>query len=258
MNIPFYKYQGTGNDFILIDNREGVFPKTSTSLIQKLCHRRFGIGADGLLLLESHPQYDFVMEYYNSDGKLSSMCGNGGRCIVHFASYLGIVTHKANFIAPDGPHTATIMGDSIALQMSDVEKVAQHEKYTFLDTGSPHHVQIVSGIDKYPVLEQGKALRYSKYGETGANINFVEKIAADVFAVRTYERGVEEETYSCGTGVTAVAIAMYERGETNNENITLKTKGGELQVHFQKQNGIYTNVILQGLAKQVFKGIWKK
>lgn len=258
MNIPFYKYQGTGNDFILIDNREEIFPKASTSLIQKLCHRRFGIGADGLLLLESHPEYDFVMVYYNSDGNLSSMCGNGGRCIVHFASYLGIVIDKATFIAPDGAHTATIKGNSIALCMSDVQKVEQQDKYTFLDTGSPHHVQMVSGVDTYPVVENGKALRYSKYGETGANINFVEKLESNVFAVRTYERGVEAETYSCGTGVTAVAIAMYERGETKDKKITLRTKGGELQVHFEKQNGIYTNVILQGPAKQVFKGIWKK
>lgn len=258
MNIPFYKYQGTGNDFIIIDNREGFFPKASTSFIQKLCHRRFGIGADGLLLLESHSEYDFVMVYYNSDGNLSSMCGNGGRCIVHFASYLGICTHKADFIAPDGLHTATISGDNIALQMSDVEKIAQHEKYTFLDTGSPHHVELVTEIDKYPVAEQGKELRYSKYGETGANINFVEKLESNVFVVRTYERGVEAETYSCGTGVTAVAIAMYERGEAKDEQITLKTKGGTLQVYFKKQDGIYTNVILQGPAKQVYKGIWKE
>lgn len=257
MNIPFYKYQGTGNDFVLIDNREGFFPKESVSFIQKLCHRRFGIGADGLILLESHASYDFVMVYYNADGKPSSMCGNGARCIVHFASYLGIITQKANFLAPDGLHSATISGDIVALQMGEVMKVEQFDNYTFLDTGSPHHVQLVEGIEDYPIYKEGRRLRYSKYGEVGANINFVEELGTNTFAVRTYERGVEDETYSCGTGVTAVAIAMYEQGKANGTQIKLQTKGGELQVSFEKQEEQYIHVILQGPAKQVFKGIWE-
>ncbi len=258
MNIPFYKYQGAGNDFILIDNREETFPKESTSFIQKLCHRRFGIGADGLILLESHAKYDFVMVYYNADGNLSSMCGNGGRCIVHFAAYLGVINQKADFLAPDGLHTATISGETVALQMNDVEQIERFDKYTFLDTGSPHHVQFVTEIDKYPVFKEGRRLRYSKYGNSGANINFVEKLNENIFMVRTYERGVEDETYSCGTGVTAVAIAMYEQGETTKTSIKLQTKGGDLQVDFKKEGKKYTNVILEGPAKQVFKGIWKE
>lgn len=256
MQLTFYKYQGTGNDFIMVDNRLDFFPKDNTQLIAKLCNRQFGIGADGLILLEKHPKYDFKMVYFNSDGNESSMCGNGGRCLVAFARQLGIITDTAEFEAVDGYHFATIDADQlISLQMKDVESVAVYDDYTFLNTGSPHHVQIVADLINYPIKEAGAKIRYSQlYGEAGSNVNFVEQLNDNVFRVRTYERGVEDETLSCGTGVTAVAIAMHYLGKTKNNVVDLKVEGGKLQVQFEEQNGQYSAVFLVGPAGVVFEG----
>ena len=257
MEFTFYKYQGTGNDFVIIDNRESFFPKENTALVAKICDRRFGVGADGLLLLENHHSVDFKMVYYNSDGNLSSMCGNGGRCISHFAKFLGIISEKAIFEAVDGMHDATIETDWVSLKMNDVEKVEVFEKYTFLNTGSPHHVELVSELQDFDVVTNRRTIRNKTYGKEGANVNFVEQNDDATFSVRTYERGVENETLSCGTGVTAVAIAMFEMGKTSENKVTLKTPGGQLQVRFEKEGSSYKNVYLEGPAKQVFKGIWK-
>lgn len=259
MTYTFYKYQGTGNDFVMIDNRQDKINKNDTKLIQFLCDRRFGIGADGLILLENHDNLDFKMVYFNADGNESTMCGNGGRCLVAFAKFLGIIENKTIFEAVDGIHHATIENDIVKLQMQDVDKVEKHNEHIFLDTGSPHHVQFESDFETFNIKQKGANIRFGEpYNEAGSNVNFIKKIKDDTFAVRTYERGVEDETLSCGTGVTAVALAMNYIGETEKNLITLKTQGGDLQVSFEKENDSYKNVWLIGPAKQVFKGeiIW--
>lgn len=256
MLLTFYKYQGTGNDFIMVDNRLNSFPKENTQLIEQLCHRRFGIGADGLILLENHTTYDFKMVYFNSDGNESSMCGNGGRCLVAFAKQLGIIEATAEFEAVDGYHYAKIIGDDlVSLQMKDVDSIAVHQDYSFLNTGSPHHVQIVSNLKNLDVKTEGAKIRYSDlYGKAGSNINFVHQLENDIFAVRTYERGVEDETLSCGTGATAVAIAMHHVGKTKSNSINLQVEGGKLSVQFKENNGVYSDVFLVGPATFVFEG----
>ncbi len=256
MTLQFYKYQGTGNDFVMLDNRQNIFPKNNTKLVAQLCDRKFGIGADGLILLENHEKYDFKMVYYNSDGNESSMCGNGGRCLVAFAKQLGVISNKAEFEAVDGYHFATIDANGIvSLQMKDVESINFQENYTFLNTGSPHHVTLVENVKNVDVKNEGAKTRYSNlYGKEGSNVNFVEQIDTDKFAVRTYERGVEDETLSCGTGVTAVAIAMNATNKTKSNQIELQVEGGNLKVSFECINGIYKNVFLIGPATFVFEG----
>ncbi len=256
MPITFYKYQGTGNDFILIDNRDEVFDRTSQEDISHLCDRRFGIGADGLILLESHPTCDFKMVYYNSDGNESTMCGNGGRCITAFAHFLNIIDESTEFEAIDGLHKATIKDGIVSLQMGDVLDIDQHNSFVFLDTGSPHHVQMTENVAELNIKQLGHDIRYSDlYKSKGTNVNFVEPIDKDNFKVRTYERGVEDETLSCGTGVTAVALAMNYIGETEKNLISLHTPGGELKVRFKKTVDSFTDIWLIGPAQQVFKGI---
>ncbi len=255
MKLQFFKYQGTGNDFVMIDNRQHVFDKSDTKFIAFLCDRRFGIGADGLILLEHHNSLDFRMVYYNSDGNESSMCGNGGRCITAFANYLGIIENEATFEAIDGLHHAFINNDIVNLQMQDVSLVESHKNHVYLNTGSPHHVQMENNLTALDIKTVGSKIRYGEpYNEAGSNVNFVKKIANDIFAVRTYERGVEDETLSCGTGVTAVALAMHYIGETENNLVTLQTPGGDLKVSFEKQQDFYKNIWLIGPAVQVFKG----
>ena len=256
MQLKFYKYQGTGNDFVMIDNRSNTFPKENTRLVAHLCDRRFGIGADGLILLDNDTDTDFRMVYYNSDGNLSSMCGNGGRCLVAFAKKLNVIQDETTFIATDGLHYAKVAEDGIiSLQMIDVEGIKNTENYSFLNTGSPHHVQVVSDLEHYNVKENGAAIRYGDlYGQQGSNINFVKKIDDTTFSLRTYERGVEDETLACGTGATAVAIAMNATGQTHLNAINLNVEGGKLSVSFNRENGKYTNVFLKGPAEFVFEG----
>ena len=263
MQLEFYKYQGTGNDFVMVDNRSEFFPKENTQLIANLCDRRFGIGGDGLILLENDmiaPNLamttDFKMVYYNSDGNQSSMCGNGGRCLVAFAKKLNIIENETTFIATDGLHHATIGDDGlVSLQMIDVDQVKVSSDYVFLNTGSPHHVQLVADLENYNIKKNGAAIRYGDlYGKTGSNINFVKQIDDTTFSLRTYERGVEDETLSCGTGATAVAIAMNVLGKTNASEIDLNVEGGKLVVSFDKKEEQFTNVFLKGPAEFVFKG----
>lgn len=254
LELNFYKYQGTGNDFILFDNRSNFFPKEDTSLVAFLCDRRFGIGADGLILLENHESSDFKMVYYNSDGNQSTMCGNGGRCIVAFAKNLNIIDSETNFMAVDGIHHASIEGTIVKLQMIDVSDIQSREKYSFLNTGSPHHVQLVSDLDNLEVQQEGAKIRYGIYGKEGSNVNFVSQLNDNTFSIRTYERGVEGETLSCGTGVTAVALAMFQNQKTKSNQIKVVTKGGELRVNFSSKGSVYTNVQLIGDASLVFKG----
>ncbi|HZW63022.1 MAG TPA: diaminopimelate epimerase [Flavobacteriaceae bacterium] len=255
MALNFYKYQGTGNDFIVIDNRLQIFSKNNTNYIAKLCDRRFGIGADGLLLLENHETADFKMVYYNADGKEGTMCGNGGRCITAFAKQLGIINKSAVFEAVDGLHESILEGEIVKLKMQNVTHIQNHETYQFLNTGSPHHVQLTQDIENSNVLKKGAEIRYNKtYNEKGVNVNFVEKVSETVFKVRTYERGVEAETLSCGTGVTAVALAMHFIKQTRSNKIKLVTPGGNLMVSFKTKNNEYHDIWLQGNATLVFKG----
>ncbi|WP_139959535.1 diaminopimelate epimerase [Flavicella sediminum] len=258
MEVNFYKYQGTGNDFVMIDNRDLHFPQDDVQLVHNLCDRRFGVGADGLILLNPSDKYDFTMVYYNADGNEGTMCGNGGRCLVAFAHDLGVITNKTTFDAIDGLHHATIENGLVDLQMIDVSEITINADSAFLNTGSPHHVQLVKNIGQYDVFKNGKAIRYgAPYFEEGTNVNFAEAINDATFRVRTYERGVEDETLACGTGVTAVAIAMFEQKLTNSSKIKLLVEGGELEVSFQKENSQYKNVFLKGPAKFVFKGNFK-
>ncbi len=257
MTITFYKYQGTGNDFVIIDNRDNKLSKNDTKLIAHLCDRKFGIGADGCMFLENPTVKgdDFTMVYFNADGNESTMCGNGGRCLVAFAKEVGVVNSTANFTAIDGPHDATINGNLVKLGMQNVNEIKVGGKHWWLDTGSPHHVQPVENIKEFDVFTEGRSIRRgAPYFDEGTNVNFVEHIKENKFAVRTYERGVEDETLSCGTGVTAVAIAMHNAKITNSEEVKLETPGGELTITFNENQGAYSNVYLEGAATLVFKG----
>lgn len=255
MQIHFQKYHGTGNDFIMIDNRNGQFDSLNQTLIAKLCDRHFGIGADGLIMLKKSDKYDFTMRYFNADGYEGSMCGNGGRCIVHFAKSLGIIDQNTTFEAIDGLHFASINGEIVSLQMSNIDKIELFENHCFLNTGSPHHVEIVENLMEFPVYEIGKKKRYAApYFEKGCNINFVEALTENKFKLRTYERGVENETLSCGTGATATAIALFETGKTKSNTIELEVMGGKLEVSFEKIGNTYQNVFLTGKASFVFDG----
>lgn len=252
MIIPFYKYQGTGNDFVMIDNRSAIFDANDSVLVAKICHRRFGIGGDGFILLENEKGYDFKMVYFNADGKQGSMCGNGGRCIVQFAHDLGVIENKTKFIAVDGPHDAFIENGLVHLKMIDVNQIENNGDSFFMNTGSPHYVKSVTNIDQYPVFEEGKKIRYSDHFKPGGtNVNFTE-FKDNVLHVRTYERGVEDETYSCGTGVTASAIAASFIGIKSP--IKIQTLGGELGVSFAKTGTAFHEIYLIGPALKVFKG----
>jgi diaminopimelate epimerase len=256
MTISFFKYQGTGNDFVIIDNRTASIQLTNEQVYQ-LCDRRFGIGADGLMLLEQAEGYDFKMVYYNANGKEGSMCGNGGRCLVKFAYDRGIVQTRYKFIAVDGEHEAEFGSKNqwVHLKMKDVNSVDSRDGDFVLDTGSPHFINVVDDIMSIDVVEQGKAIRYNKeFSEKGINVNFVQQIDDDTIMVRTYERGVEDETYSCGTGVTASAL-MFAHNDIGFNRIEVKTKGGYLAVEFNKINDqTFNNIWLCGPATFVFKG----
>jgi diaminopimelate epimerase len=258
--MHFFKYQGTGNDFVMIDDRARAFPADDHALVHRLCDRRRGIGADGLILLRTHSEYDFEMVYFNADGHLGSMCGNGGRCTVAFAKQLGVIEEKAYFLAADGPHEASI--DAAGLVRLRMIDVAGHEPMAndvFLNTGSPHVVRFLAkgSLAGHDVYNEGRAVRYSEHfnARGGTNVNFVEAPtgAGQPWQVRTYERGVEDETFSCGTGVTAVALAAARRGAISP--VPLRTIGGDLAVSFEQQpDGSFTNVYLSGPAEFVFEG----
>lgn len=254
--LPFWKYQGTGNDFVMIDNRQKMFDATNEEAIAYLCDRRFGIGADGLILVEEDEETDFKMVYFNSDGKESSMCGNGGRCIVAFAKQLGIIAEECRFQAVDGLHYATIDSTGIvALQMIDVQEIKFQTKGMFVHTGSPHHVEIVRNLPYFEVYKKGKQIRHSEtYAPKGTNVNFVEQEGPNHFRIRTFERGVEDETLSCGTGATAVALAMHALGKVDSNEVKIEVEGGELSVSFVYTNNTYQNVFLKGPATLVFEG----
>lgn len=249
----FYKYQGTGNDFIIFDNRDGKCDDFSSEMIEKLCNRRFGIGADGLMFLNKSENYDFKMRYFNSDGNEGSMCGNGGRCIVAFAKKLGVISEKTQFEAIDGIHFAEFTDENIVkLKMNDVAEIQQQNNDFILNTGSPHFVRFVENVEQVDVFNEGRKIRYSEQFPKGINVNFVQIISENEIYVRTYERGVEEETLSCGTGVTAASIASFFK--TKNQKFNIKTKGGNLRTQFEIENQNFHNVWLEGKAEFVFIG----
>lgn len=254
--LHFFKYQGTGNDFVILDNRNWSFTSLTKERIRLLCDRRFGVGGDGLILLNPHTGYDFEMKYYNSDGSESSMCGNGGRCLVKFAYDQGIRKNEYNFIAIDGPHLAEIDDQGIvSLKMKNVSAIKEIGGDFILDTGSPHYVKMVSEVMDVDVYHKGMDIRYSgEYAGEGINVNFVEQKRPDEITVRTYERGVEDETLSCGTGVTASALACYHN-EAGYNYVKVTTRGGKLTVRFDRNgNGSFENIWLCGPAVKVFEG----
>ena len=256
MTLFFYKYQGTGNDFIIIDNREHKFDNLSRKQIQKLCDRKFGIGADGLMLMNKKEGYDFEMKYFNADGRTSSMCGNGGRCMIKFAFHMGIHKYTYHFYAADGAHEAEIDNQNlIRLKMNDVKNIELNNGYAILNTGSPHFVKHVADIMNVDVVETGREIRESdQFAKEGINVNFVESVDTDSIFVRTYERGVEDETLSCGTGVTASAL-ISSHNERGFNRVEVKTLGGNLSVEYNKISDTeFDNIWLCGAAELVFKG----
>ncbi len=258
MNLRFYKYEGAGNDFIILDNRKGEFDSDlNPETIKKMCDRHFGIGADGLMALQLKDGYDFEMLYFNANGNEGSMCGNGGRCIVAFARHLHIIDLETNFLAVDGPHYAKISekGDWVSLKMIDVNEISTDGTAVILNTGSPHYVLPTNDLQNKDVFKEGRGIRYSDpYTKEGINVNFVEDMGTHYF-VRTYERGVENETYACGTGVTAVAMAMAKsKGQTGKINTSIRVLGGELKVSFKYDGKSFSEVFLEGPAIFVFEG----
>jgi diaminopimelate epimerase len=257
MKIPFHKYQAAGNDFVLIDNRENQF-SFSIDQIKKICDRKFGVGADGLMLLENNPTLAFNLVYYNSDGS-QSLCGNGCRAAVQFASSLGMVNGKTSFHAYDGRHDAELLPSGIVrLRMQTVNEVTPIGNDFTLNTGSPHYIRFVEKVKEFPVVAEGEQLRFSEpYTENGINVNFVELLPDNTIFVRTYERGVENETLSCGTGVTAAALAASFKGYTSP--VKIRALGGELSVEFTTDLTVgkpatFHDIFLIGPAERVFEG----
>jgi diaminopimelate epimerase len=256
MQLHFYKYQGTGNDFIIFNNLDGQYNDLAKEQIRFMCERRFGIGADGLMLLNKHEDFDFEMKYYNADGRESSMCGNGGRCLVKFANDIGIIKTEYTFLAVDGVHEASINIDgTVALKMHDVNGIEQSDGNFILNTGSPHYVLLRDNVFNLDVYKRGRDIRYSpQFEEEGINVNFVEQMELPyLIRVRTYERGVEDETLSCGTGVTAAAL-VCSHNENGFNHVDVETKGGKLSVEYDKLEDAFSNIWLIGPAQKVFEG----
>ena len=256
MTLVFYKYQGTGNDFLLVDNFNNPSLELSTRQIKNICNRHFGVGADGLIFLNKKEGVDFEMKYYNSDGKESSMCGNGGRCIVKFAYKQGIHKDVYHFAAIDGQHEAEIdLDGTVSLKMKDVAKVEDHAGHIIIDTGSPHFVKFANNVQEIDVVSTGRDIRFGhEFAKEGINVNFVEVINNDTILVRTYERGVEDETLSCGTGVTAAAL-LSAHNDFGFNTVEVKTIGGNLSVEFDRiDDQHFENIWLCGPAEFVFKG----
>lgn len=252
--ITFYKYEGTGNDFIIIDNRDNHFDKNNKELVMKMCNRKFGAGSDGLILIEKSSDSDFEMVFFNPDGS-KSFCGNGSRCVVAFAKKLGIISDTCNFRAVDGLHTGKINSDgSISISVKNVNGVEKDNIHFFIDTGSPHYIVYVNDLDKVNIVARAQTIRFSeRFKDAGTNVNFVQEVDNHI-KVRTYERGVENETLSCGSGVTACALSYAITHPGINECL-VETGGGNLKVNFiSGESDTFTAVILTGPAHFIYKG----
>lgn len=256
--VCFFKYQGTGNDFVVLDNRNGGFDWLGEKEIALLCDRKFGVGADGLMTLSQKEGFDFEMRYFNANGKEGSMCGNGGRCIVAFAKHLGVITNQTHFLAVDGPHEASIDdNDLVSIKMIDVHDVKTISESDYeLDTGSPHYVRFVDDLGKMDIEKEGKAIRYNEvYHEKGINVNFA-STRGNQPILATYERGVEAETLSCGTGTvaTAICLGLREGISHGKHDFKLKVKGGELGVAYHFGPKGFSDITLTGPAVMTFRG----
>ncbi len=254
MKLKFYKYQGTGNDFVMIDNRELSIDKTDLAIAKKLCDRKFGIGADGLILIESHAELDFEMIYFNADGT-QSFCGNGSRCAVAFANQLGVIQESAKFLAIDGIHEAKIAGEHVELKMGDFPSFEKHQNHYFIHTGSPHYIQYRKGVSELELVAEAHKIRYNERFRTeGTNVNYVEKQNDNSLKMRTYERGVEDETLSCGTGATAVALSGSSEFNLTSP-VAIHVPGGQLEIKFNKvSEEQFSDIWLIGPATKVFEG----
>jgi diaminopimelate epimerase len=253
--ISFYKYHGAGNDFILINDWDASFNTDDSELISRMCNRHFGIGADGLMLLRSDKEYDFRMIYFNSDGQYGSMCGNGGRCIVAMANALGIITGETVFIASDGKHRAKVGNNGIvSLEMLPVSEIEElNQKVLIMNTGSPHYVKLVDNVDTLNLIQEARLIRNSeRFKKEGINVNFFQKTLKGI-KVRTYERGVEDETLACGTGVTACAIAAHRMGIAESA-VDVEALGGNLTISFESNGKGYSNIWKTGPTQFVFEG----
>lgn len=258
MQFSFKKYQGTGNDFVIIDNRNDLFDKTNIETIQFICSRKFGIGSDGLILIENHDEFDFNMVFFNPDGS-QSFCGNGSRCAVQFAYDLRIIKKEhTEFISTDGWHEAHVLGENIVtLKMNDVSKINSQSDFDFMNTGSPHYVAFKTNLKELDIINEGSKVRHAKEYESigGTNVNFIEKYE-NTYQVRTYERGVENETLSCGTGVTACALSIAVKENISTGEVSIQTKGGKLSVAFKKVSDCsFEDIWLKGPATFVFDGV---
>jgi diaminopimelate epimerase len=256
LKIQFSKYHGTGNDFIMVDDRTLIFPAENREFIRRLCHRRFGIGADGVILIRNHGTLDFRMVYFNSDGREGSMCGNGGRCAAAFAFHLGMSGEQTVFETIDGIHEAVLLDQQLVrLRMNNVSGDRQVEDHFLLNTGSPHYVKFVEGLEDLDVVQMGRLVRFSRdHEKEGINVNFAQANDNELY-VRTYERGVEDETWSCGTGAVAAAISMSVRERSGKKSINIATRGGKLKVTFRHAGpGNFEDVFLEGPAIYVYKG----
>lgn len=250
--VKFHKYQGTGNDFVMIDNRDGGFDKSNLELIAFLCDRRFGVGADGVILIENNDDADFEMVYFNPDGS-QSLCGNGSRCAVMYANHLGLIQNETSFLAIDGIHKAYIQDGLVHLLMHDVSSFESIQEDYLIDTGSPHYIKYVESTESIDPVIEGRKIRYSeRFSNDGVNVNFLERISDDELNIRTYERGVEGETFSCGTGCTAAALSLGLK--TGVDQVKLKAIGGELKVSFKKDEEGFKDIYLIGPAARVFAG----
>jgi diaminopimelate epimerase len=254
MNIEFTKYQGAGNDFVIVDDRREIFEINNNLMIKTICDRRYGVGADGLILLRNHAQYDFEMIYFNADGFLGSMCGNGGRCIVDFAKSLSIFDNDCFFLAADGLHYASWDHQNVSLKMNNVKEIECNAEFSFLDTGSPHYIELVENLDSVDVYKKGSEIRNNdRFKKEGTNVNFIE-LKDGILHIRTFERGVEYETLACGTGAVASVLALHKWGVEFQKPLNVNAKGGELKVDFKFENGLYSDVFLIGPAKSVYRG----
>jgi len=260
--LYFFKYQGTGNDFIILDQFDQHNSEIlHTELISRMCNRYFGIGGDGLMLLRRSLDADFEMVYYNSDGNLSSMCGNGGRCIVALAYKLGYISEECNFLGPDGLHAAEVLDPkNIAISMNIPGKLATHQNDFIINTGSPHYIHFINeNINHFDILKFGRLIRNSaSFKSHGINVNVVQVKKEMHLSIRTYERGVENETLSCGTGVTAAALTYLSKywhvKDLGKFTVTVESQGGTLTVSGTNVEGTYSDIKLMGAAELVFEG----